>query len=144
MKNNTLQGKIIIPFTRSSSLLPEYCAGKTDREPSWTSQEFSSDDIISPWLFMLICYLGNEQWARTWPYFTDIIILTLNLIPRLHFDIFTSCQDIEGVTGYWLLLRSGIVQSVPCNCDHFLIYCAPGLSSNHSQFIHQSSLLQLQ
>jgi hypothetical protein len=25
---------------------------------------------------------------------------------------------------YWLLLRSGIVQSVPCNCDQFLICCA--------------------
>jgi hypothetical protein len=27
-------------------------------------------------------------------------------------------------TGHWLLLRSGIVQSVPCNRDHFLICCA--------------------
>jgi hypothetical protein len=45
---------------------------------------------------------------------------------------------------YWLLLRGGFVQSIPCNCDHFLIYCAPHLSSNHSQFIHQSSLLWLQ
>jgi hypothetical protein len=34
--------------------------------------------------------------------------------------------------------------SHPCNCDHFLIYCAPHLSSNHSCFIHQSSLLWLQ
>jgi len=45
---------------------------------------------------------------------------------------------------YWLLLRGGIVQSVPCNCDHFLICCAPHLSYNHSRFIHQSSLLWLQ
>jgi hypothetical protein len=41
-------------------------------------------------------------------------------------------------------LRDGIVQSVPCNCKNFLIYCAPRLSCNHSQFIHKSSLLLLQ
>jgi hypothetical protein len=45
---------------------------------------------------------------------------------------------------YLLLLRGGIVQSVPCNCDHFLVYCAPHLSYNHSRFIHQSSLFWLQ
>jgi hypothetical protein len=42
---------------------------------------------------------------------------------------------------YWLLLRGGIVQSVPCNCEHLMIYSAPHLNSNHSWFIHQSSLL---
>jgi hypothetical protein len=47
-------------------------------------------------------------------------------------------------TGFWLRLRGGIVQSVPCNCYHFLIYCAPHLSSNHTRFIHQNSLLWLQ
>jgi hypothetical protein len=40
-----------------------------------------------------------------------------------------------------LLLWSGIAQSVPCNCDHFLIHCNSHLSYNHSQFIHQRSLL---
>jgi hypothetical protein len=43
-----------------------------------------------------------------------------------------------------LLLKGGIVQSVPCNCDHFLIYCVPHLSTDHSQFNHHSSLLCLQ
>jgi hypothetical protein len=43
--------------------------------------------------------------------------------------------------GYWLLLQSGIVWSVPYNCDHFLIYCAPRLSSNHFRFIHHLSAL---
>jgi hypothetical protein len=47
-------------------------------------------------------------------------------------------------TGYWLLLRDGIVQSVLCNYDHFLVYCAPHLSSNHSRFVHQGSLLWFQ
>jgi hypothetical protein len=43
--------------------------------------------------------------------------------------------------GYWLLLRGGIVQSVPCNCDYFLIYSAHHLIYNHCPFILQSSLL---
>jgi hypothetical protein len=30
---------------------------------------------------------------------------------------------------YWLLLRGGIVRSIPCNYNHLLIYCAPHLSS---------------
>jgi hypothetical protein len=53
-------------------------------------------------------------------------------------------RDRHIATGLWLLLRGGIIQSVPCNCDHFLIYYAPYLSSNHSRFIHQSSLFWLQ
>jgi hypothetical protein len=42
------------------------------------------------------------------------------------------------------VLRCGIIQSVPCNCNYFLIYCVPHLSYNPSRFIHQSSLLWLQ
>jgi hypothetical protein len=48
------------------------------------------------------------------------------------------------VRPYWLLLHGGIVKSVLCNCDCFLIYCEPHMSSNNSLFIHQSSLLRLQ
>jgi hypothetical protein len=33
---------------------------------------------------------------------------------------------------HWLLLLGGFIQSVPSNYDHFLIYCALRLSSNHS------------
>lgn len=44
-------------------------------------------------------------------------------------------------TGNWLLLRGGIIPSVPCNCGHFPICWARHLSSNHSRFVHQSSLL---
>jgi hypothetical protein len=36
----------------------------------------------------------------------------------------------------------GIVQSVPCNCDHFLIYCAPHLICIHAWFIHRAPWLQ--
>jgi hypothetical protein len=43
-------------------------------------------------------------------------------------------------TGY--CLRGGIIQSV--TVTHFLIYCAPNLSSDHFRFIHHSSLLWLQ
>jgi hypothetical protein len=49
----------------------------------------------------------------------------------------------EKYHSYWLLLWGGIIQSVPCNADHFLIYCAPHLSSYHFWCIHQSSLLWL-
>jgi hypothetical protein len=42
------------------------------------------------------------------------------------------------------MLRGGIVKSVPCNCDNFLIYFATHLSSNHSRFIHQTFLPWLQ
>jgi hypothetical protein len=45
------------------------------------------------------------------------------------------------VTNY---LRVGIVRSVPCNCDHFPICCAPRLSYNDSRFIRQISLHWLQ
>jgi hypothetical protein len=45
---------------------------------------------------------------------------------------------------YWLLLLGGIVQSVSCNCGHFLVYCASYLSSNHPRFIHLDSLLWFQ
>jgi hypothetical protein len=32
-------------------------------------------------------------------------------------------------------VTGGNVQSVPCNCGHFLIYCASHLSHNHSRLI---------
>jgi hypothetical protein len=35
------------------------------------------------------------------------------------------------------VLRGGISKSVPCYCDHLLIYCAPYLSCNNFQLIHQ-------
>jgi hypothetical protein len=34
--------------------------------------------------------------------------------------------------GLLVLLRGGIVQSVPCSYDHLLICCAPHLNSDHS------------
>jgi hypothetical protein len=45
---------------------------------------------------------------------------------------------------YWLLLQGGILQSVPCSLDHFLVCCDPHLGYYHSRFIHQSSQLWLQ
>jgi hypothetical protein len=41
---------------------------------------------------------------------------------------------------YWLLLRGGIVQSVPCTAAIFWSILRPHLTSNHSWFIHQRSL----
>jgi len=43
-------------------------------------------------------------------------------------------------TGYWLLLRGGIIQSVSCTAAIFSSIVRPHMSSNHSWFIHQSSL----
>jgi hypothetical protein len=45
---------------------------------------------------------------------------------------------------YWSLLRAGIVQSVPCNCYHFIMYWSNHLSCNNFRFTHQSSLPWLQ
>jgi hypothetical protein len=42
---------------------------------------------------------------------------------------------------YWLLLRSSIVQSFPCTAAIFCSIVRPHLSSNHSWFIYQSSLI---
>jgi hypothetical protein len=45
------------------------------------------------------------------------------------------------LTGYWLLLPSGIVQSVPYTAAIFWFILLPHLSSNHSWFIHQRSIV---
>jgi hypothetical protein len=42
-------------------------------------------------------------------------------------------------TAYWLILRSGIIQSVPCTATILWSVVHPHLSSNYSWFIHQSS-----
>jgi hypothetical protein len=55
------KAKFIIPFARSSFLLPNDSADRISRELWWTNQEFSSVDIIPPWLSMLIYKLGDEQ-----------------------------------------------------------------------------------
>jgi hypothetical protein len=57
------------------------------------------------------------------------------MVTREHYKQYTTT-----LSGYRLLLLDSVVQSVPCSCGHFLIYCALHLSSNHVQFIHQSSL----
>jgi hypothetical protein len=43
-------------------------------------------------------------------------------------------------TGYWLLLRGGIVQSVPCTAAIFWSTVRSQLSFNHPRFIQPSSL----
>jgi hypothetical protein len=41
----------------------------------------------------------------------------------------------------WLLLRGGLIQSVPCDRDHFSSVVRSHLSSNHFRFIYQRSLV---
>jgi hypothetical protein len=57
MNKNTLQGQI----RHTSCLLPDNSTGWIARELWWTNQEFSSVDIITPWLSMLMYHLGDEQ-----------------------------------------------------------------------------------
>jgi hypothetical protein len=63
---------------------------------------------------------------------------------RLYWVYSNQIQTPHELFIYWLLLQGGITESIPCNCNHFLMYCAPHLSSNHFQFIYQSSVLWLQ
>jgi hypothetical protein len=66
------------------------------------------------------------------------------LTERPYYKIHNCSQIHLEIIQYWLLLWGGIVQSVTCNCDHFLMHSAPHLCSNHSRFFHQSSVLWLQ
>jgi hypothetical protein len=61
MNKNTLQGQIIIRFAHSSYLLLDGSAGRNARELCWTSNKFSSVDIISPRFSMLTYHLVDEQ-----------------------------------------------------------------------------------
>jgi hypothetical protein len=54
-----LQDKILTPFVHSSYLLPDDSAGRIARELWWTSQEFSSAGIISPWFSHTHVLLGE-------------------------------------------------------------------------------------
>jgi hypothetical protein len=48
--------------------------GRIVKELWWTSQEFSSVDIIiPPWFSMLIYHLGDEQQARWWLQFRVVV-----------------------------------------------------------------------
>jgi hypothetical protein len=46
----------------------------------------------------------------------------------------------QNIIGYWILLESIIVQSVPCTAAIFWSIFSSHLSPNHSWFIHQSCL----
>jgi hypothetical protein len=54
---------------------------------------------------------------------------------------FFLCPPIDRLADFWLLLRGSIVHSVPCTATIFSSIVHPHLSSNHSWFIHQGSLV---
>jgi hypothetical protein len=60
-----------------ASPVPPACyqmtTGRIARKLCWTNYEFSSVDIIPPWFSVLIYHLGDEQWARWWPQFRDVV-----------------------------------------------------------------------
>jgi hypothetical protein len=45
------------------------------REIWWTNQELSPVNIIPSWFSMLIYHMGDEQLARWWPQFRDVVSL---------------------------------------------------------------------
>jgi hypothetical protein len=51
------------------------------------------------------------------------------------------CQSFSSVQGCLLMLRGGIVQSVPYTADNFWSIMRPHMSSNQSWFIQQCSLV---
>jgi hypothetical protein len=55
-----------------SALLLDDSAGRIARYLCWTNH-FYPVDIIPAWLSMLIYHLRNEQQARWWPQFRDIV-----------------------------------------------------------------------
>jgi hypothetical protein len=54
MKKILRKAKFIISFAHFSCLLPDGSAGRIARELRWTSEEFSSADIIPSWYSLLI------------------------------------------------------------------------------------------
>jgi uncharacterized membrane protein len=48
-------------------------AGRIVIELWWTNDEFSAVDIISLWFSMIIYLLVDEQQARWWPQFIDLV-----------------------------------------------------------------------
>jgi hypothetical protein len=65
--------------------------------------------------------------------FYDILGYSLSCVCVLKLYSQCHCQALMqsaiyfiSLWNYWLLLWVGIIQSVPCNCNHFVIYyCAP-------------------
>jgi hypothetical protein len=55
------KAKLIIFFTRSSSLKPDDSGGRIARELSWTNRALSSVDIIPPWFSMFIYHVGKNN-----------------------------------------------------------------------------------
>jgi hypothetical protein len=64
-----------------------------------------------------------------------------NLTSDTHRSLNLNVTLILMYTGYWLLLRGVIIQSVPMHCCHFINHFASCASSNRSSFIHQSSVV---
>jgi hypothetical protein len=90
-------------------------------------------------------------WATEWPSSIHVCLYRIHLNLRTCYQricplicdigIRKICQRrITQLTHYCLLLRGGIVQSVPCTAAIFWFTVRPHVSSNHSWLIHQSTL----
>jgi hypothetical protein len=97
------------------------CNAKFDTSFVWQVAEMLA---VSPHFHGQFATCGN--WRQGYPHWPQTKSNMLLWLPCLY---------------YWLLLRSDIVQSVPCTAVIFWSIVRSHLKSNLSWFIHQSSLL---
>jgi hypothetical protein len=70
-----LKGKFLTYFVHFFYMLPDDSDGRIAKEHWLASEEFSPAGIISPWFSWLIYHLRDEQEARLWPQFRDVVSL---------------------------------------------------------------------
>jgi hypothetical protein len=82
-------------------------------------------------------FVRTNEYASVKIQFPIITLLTLLVKPQFGRPRrIRSDNSKRNLTGYWPLLRGGIVQSVPCAAAIFWYIVRPHLRSNHSLFIH--------
>jgi hypothetical protein len=63
----------VIFFASSSYFSADDSVGRIARKLWWTNQACSPVDIILPWFSMPIYHMGDEQYARWWQQFRDVV-----------------------------------------------------------------------
>lgn len=103
------------------------------------------DYLLTRWviseLSQLICL---STASHSSPHQSDFA-LCMTMLPNLIIDLLvyikrTLYTSVMIVLRHWLLLRGEVLQSVPWTAAIYWCIMRPHLSSNHSCFIHQSSL----
>jgi hypothetical protein len=74
MNKNTSKTNLIISFRQvPSGFILHVCTDGTARELWWKNQDPSRVGIIPPGFSMLMYNLRDEEYARLWPQFRDVI-----------------------------------------------------------------------